>query len=252
MNLFEDIADQRILVTGASSGIGRATSILLSKLGAKLILAGRSEERLKVTSEMLDGNGHLVYKKDLSEAGTITVWLKEIAQDVGTLNGLVHSAGIHAPNPVRFLKDEEFTNILNVNVNTSVQLARGFRQKQVRGEAASIVFLSSVLGIVGQAGVAAYAASKGAICAITKSTALEFAPEGIRVNCIAPGIVRTEMTSEFQTKLTDSQFDALCSQYPLGIGEPEDVANAIVFLLSSASKWITGTTLLVDGGFTAQ
>jgi NAD(P)-dependent dehydrogenase (short-subunit alcohol dehydrogenase family) len=252
VNPFDDIHGQRILVTGASSGIGRAVCVLLSQLGAKLILVGRSEERLAETALMLDGTGHAIEPKDLSQADTIPAWMKQLVKDTGPLNGVVHSAGIQGVSPVRFLKDEDFSHMMNVNVNSAVQLAKGFRQKGVRGEAGSIVLLSSVIGIVGQAGVAAYSASKGAVCALTRSIAIEFAAENIRVNCIAPGIVKTEMTQDFQSKLSEGQFNELCDKYPLGIGEPRDIANAIVFLLSNTGRWITGTTLVVDGGYTAH
>jgi len=252
VNPFEDIRGQPILVTGASSGIGREACVLLSQLGAQLILTGRSEERLAETMQMLDGTGHLVEPWDLSQAETIPAWMKKIAKKTGPLHGVVHSAGIHEVSPVRFLKDENFSHLMNVNVNSAVQLAKGFRQKNVRGEKGSLVLLSSVVGFVGQAGVVAYSASKGAVCALTRSIALEFAAENIRVNCIAPGLVKSEMTTEFQSKLPEGQFEALCEQYPLGIGEPRDVANAIAFLLSGAARWITGTTLVVDGGYTAH
>ena len=251
MNPFGDIDGKHFLVTGASSGIGRAASVLLSQLGARLTLVGRSEERLSETKQMLKGSDHSVERKDLSQADAIPAWMKGIAQESGPLNGLVHSAGIQAVNPVRFLKDEDFSHIMNVNVSSAVQLAKGFRQKGVKGEAGCLVLIGSVVGIVGQAGIVAYSASKGAICSLTRSLAIEFAPEGIRVNCVAPGIVKTEMTEDFKSRLSQDQFRSLVKMYPLGIGEPEDVANAIVFLLSNAARWITGSTLVVDGGYTA-
>ncbi len=252
MNPFEDIRGQRILVTGASSGIGRETCVLLSQLGAQLILVGRSEERLSETEKMLDGDGHVVELKDLSQADTIPAWMKQLAKANGPLNGVVHCAGIHGVSPVRFLNDQDFSHIMNVNVNTVAQLAKGFRQKAVRADAGSLVLIASVAGIVGQASGAAYSASKGAVCALARTIALEFAVENIRVNCIAPGIVKTEMTQAFQDKLSEEQFNDLCDEYPLGLGEPRDIANAIAFLLSDTARWITGTTLVVDGGYTAH
>lgn len=252
MNPFSDISGQRILVTGASSGIGRETCVLLSHLGAQLVLVGRSEDRLAATLDSLDGTGHVVKPKDMADPDVIPAWMKILAKESGPLTGLVHCAGIHAFNPVRFLKDQDFSNMMNVNVNSAVQLAKGFRQKGVRGESNSLVLLASVAGLVGQAGVAAYSASKGAITSLTRSLAMELAAENVRVNCVAPGIVKTEMTQEFQSKLTDEQYQQLCNDYPLGLGEPRDVANAIVFLLSNTSRWVTGTTLVVDGGFTAK
>ena len=252
MNSFLDIRGQRILVTGASSGIGRATAVLLASHGAQLILVGRSEQRLADTHQMLAGDGHAIVPKDLSQADSIPAWMKQLAAEFGLLRGVAHCAGIQEVSPVRFLKDEAFSHMMNINVNSAVQLAKGFRQKSVVDEKGSLVLVSSVIGLVGQAGVAAYSASKGALCALTRCIALEFAAEGIRVNSVAPGIVETEMTREFRSKLSNDQFAALRSEYPLGLGQPDDVANAIVFLLSDAARWITGTSLVVDGGYTAH
>lgn len=249
---YSDIQGRRYLVTGASSGIGRVTATLLSKLGARLTLVGRSEERLLETKQMLEGSEHVVEPMDLSQASKIPSWMKHIAKESGAFSGVVHSAGIQGVAPVRFLKDDDFTHMMNVNVNSAVQLAKGFRQKGVLGESGSLVFISSVVGIVGQAGIASYSASKGAINSLTRCLALEFAPESIRVNCVAPGIVNTEMTENLKSKLGDDQFQSARDMHPLGIGDPEDVANAVVFLLSRTAKWITGSTLVVDGGYTAK
>ncbi len=247
-----DMSHRRILVTGASSGIGRATSVLLSQLGAEVVLVARSEQRLTETAQRMEGKGHVVLPKDLHEADEIPIWMKQLVADDRPLHGLVHCAGIQQTKPVRFLKDKDVCQLMSVNFNSAVQLARGFRQKSVSVKPASLVLLSSVIGMVGQAGVAAYAASKGAIRSLTQSLAMEFAPEGIRVNCIAPGVVQTEMTESFRSTLSEEQFEAVRSRHPLGIGQPIDVAHAAAFLLADTGKWITGTTLVVDGGYTAH
>ena len=190
---------------------------------------------------------------DLVQLGDgISVWMKEIAKSVGPLHGLVHSAGVHQALPLRFQSTEQLDTVMRINFLAAVQLAKGFRQRNVCTSPSSIVFLSSVMGLVGQPGVSAYSASKGALIALSRSLALELVADGIRVNCVAPGQVRTEMAEQQQQSLTAEQFAAIEARHPLGLGRPSDVASAIAFLLADTGRWITGTTLVVDGGYTAS
>jgi 3-oxoacyl-[acyl-carrier protein] reductase len=247
-----DLTGRSILVTGATSGIGRETAILLSRLGARLALVARDRGRLDGVAEGLEGSGHLVEPIDLSDTETIAARVKEIGKRAGGLHGLVHAAGVHSMQPLRTLEPADLDLVMRVNVSSAVQLARGFRHKETVAAPAGVVFLASVVAQVGQPMVSAYAASKGAIVALTKSLALELAREGIRVNCVAPSLVRTAMTEKILRDLDGPQIASIESMHPLGIGEPRDVANAIAFLLADTGRWITGTTLAVDGGYTAQ
>ena len=247
-----ELTGRTILVTGASSGLGRATSVLLSKLGARLILVGRSEDQLRQTESLLETGTHVVCPRDLQDTNAIPDWMKQLTKETGPLSGLVHSAGVHQTRPLRFMSGEHLDEVMRINFVAAMQLAKGFRQRGVCSAPASIVLLSSVMGLVGQAGVSAYVASKGALVAVARSLALELASEGIRVNCVAPGQVETEMVKTQQETMTEDQFKAIVAMHPLGIGQPEDVANSIAFLLSNAARWITGTTLVVDGGYTAH
>lgn len=244
------LADRTILVTGASSGLGRATCIVLSRLGARIIAVGRSEKRLIETADQLNGSGHLVRPFDLSQVDEIPTWMKTLAADHGILQGVVHSAGKHLARPLQMLKPEAVQELMRVNVTAGMMLAKGFRQRGVCAQPASFVFLSSVMGQVGQAGVSAYCASKGAVDAMTRSLAIELATQGIRVNCVAPGQVETEMAEQQKQTLTTEQFDQIKALHPLGLGQPEDVAHAVAFLLADTSRWITGSILTVDGGYT--
>jgi NAD(P)-dependent dehydrogenase (short-subunit alcohol dehydrogenase family) len=246
------LSGRTILVTGASSGIGRQTAIQLSELGARIVLVGRSPERLQETAGRLRGEGHPVQPRDLAAVEDVPKWLKELCREIGPLNGLVHSAGVHLMKPLRFMSPQEFSDLMTVNVVAAAALLKGLRQKGVCGSPASAVLISSVMGMVGQAGVTGYCASKGALCALTRSSALELAEEGIRVNCVAPGWVQTEMADRAASTLTEEQMQQIRGMHPLGLGEPQDVAAAVAFLLSDAAKWITGSTLVVDGGYTAH
>lgn len=244
--------DRIVVVTGASSGIGRATAKLLSDRGARIALVGRDRARLDESRGQLNGDGHEVFQLDLDDADRVPQFMREISDAMGRLYGLAHCAGVHQTLPVRSVHAANVDSILHSNVTTSFMLAKGFRHKMVRAEDANMIFMSSAVGIVGQAGVSSYAASKGAIVSMTKSLALELAPEGIRVNCVCPGVVVTPMTQTLRDKVGEVAFANIKDAHPLGLGTAEDVAAAVRFLLSAEAKWITGTALSVDGGFTAK
>jgi len=241
-----------ILVTGASSGIGRETAILLSRLKARVVLVGRNPERLEETKERMTGVNHLVEPFDLTAGDLIPGWLKQIASGTGPLSGLVHGAGVHQAIPLRVLTAGKVEEVMRANVTSAIMLVKAFRQKGCCSRPASIVLFSSAAGLAGQPSVSVYAASKAAIIGFTRSAAMELAPEGLRVNCIAAGYVSTPMTEGLRDKLTPEQFEAIEKSHPLGIGTPLDVAHAAAFLLAQTGRWITGTTLVADGGFTAQ
>jgi NAD(P)-dependent dehydrogenase (short-subunit alcohol dehydrogenase family) len=247
-----DLTGQTILVTGASSGIGRETARLISRLGARVALVGRNEERLAETLRLLEGDGHSAEPFDLFSTDEIPRWLKSISARSGPLHGMVHSAGIHKLRPLRVLNAQIVEDIMRINVAAAISLAKGFCQKGVFVPGGSIVFLSSVTALTGQAGLAAYAASKGAIVALTRALAVELAGEHIRVNCVAPGVVMTEMGQGLLRMLTSEQGAALEAKHLLGLGSACDVAYAIAFLLAETARWITGTALVVDGGYSAH
>lgn len=247
-----DLTGKTILVTGASSGIGRETACLISQLGGRVVLVARNEERLAETLRSLNGEGHRVEPFDLSSTDEVPRWLKSLSASSGPLDGLVHSAGIQRLRPLRVLTSAVLQEVMRTNLDAAVSLTKGFRQKGVCAANGSVVLLSSVMSLVGQAGVIAYAASKGAINAVTRALAVELAPEHIRVNCVAPGYVETEMAAALWSSLTSDQRSVIESMHLLGLGKPRDVAYAIAFLLADAARWITGTVLVVDGGYTAH
>lgn len=245
-----DLSGKRIVVTGASSGIGRASAILFSRLGAGLVLVGRDEARLESTQQTLYGTGHTSHVFNLAAVDEIPGFLKSVAADGGPLSGLFHAAGTVSLEPVSIIKDKRIEAVFSCNIAAALLLARGFSQKSVRAEGStSLVFVSSVAGSRGQAGMSIYSASKAALDGAVRSLACELAHRETRVNSIAAGAVMTDMHERITKDLNDESLLEYERKHLLGFGTAEDVAHAGAFLLSDASKWITGTTMVVDGGY---
>lgn len=246
-----DLSGRHILVTGASSGIGRETANLLARLGARLAITGRNSERLHQVFGQLSGEGHTAHVFDLNQLDEIAAFVKSIAADL-PLDGLVHAAGKQVTNPLRGLTPSGLDDIFRTNISSAAMLARAYSAKGCHNPGGSIVFVASVMAMVGRPAIASYCASKAALTGLTKSLALELVRNQTRVNCIAPGFVETEMLETIREMSTDEDYEALRAAHPLGFGNPRDVANGIAFLLAGTSRWITGTTLLVDGGYTCK
>jgi len=236
-----------ILITGASSGIGKTTSIECSKLGARLIITGRNKHRLEETMSELVGDGHFLYVLDLNKAEDVY----KFVIDSTRLDGIVHCAGIQKTCPAKSIVREDLDSIFETNFFSTINLNTLLLQKKKINKGASIVFVSSTAsGLVAEYGNAIYSASKGALSSFAKVLALELVLRKIRVNCVSPGMVRTPLLNK--TSIDKAQFIEDEKRYPLGYGNPEDVAYAIIYLLSEASKWVTGTNLLLDGGLTLK
>jgi len=247
-----DLAGRRVLVTGASAGIGRATALLLARLGGRIVINGRDGERLAATASLLPGEGHATAPFDLADSDAVPGWIKRLADDGGPFDGLAHCAGMQANKPVRGIDRAFFDQILHANLLSALALARGFRQKGCHGPRAAMVLVSSVAAEIGQPGNIVYSASKGGLVSATRGLAMEFLRDDIRVNCVEPAMVETEMMERFRQTTTQEQFDAIRAAHPMGFGYPADVASAIAFLLSEASRWINGAALPVDGGYLAR
>lgn len=241
-----------VLVTGASRGLGAEVARVLAREGARLLLAGRDRAALQQTAGGLAGTGHLTSTCDFARAADIAPWFDALVAEAGPLDGLVHCAGCQPVQPLRGLTPADIEHTLAVNTVAPIVLTQLMRRKGSHRPPASIVLLASVMGLVGQSGRSVYGASKGALVAFAKSAALELARQSIRVNCLAPGLVRTGTAEEDLARLPDEAVKAITAAHPLGLGAPTDVAEAAAFLIRPASRWITGTTLVVDGGYTAQ
>jgi NAD(P)-dependent dehydrogenase (short-subunit alcohol dehydrogenase family) len=250
---FLDFAGKQIVVTGASSGIGRAVAIELGHYGAGLILVGRRNEQLEKTAKESRAASCYVVNLDLSKHSEILPTIKEMCRKRGRLYGLCHCAGLVETRPLSSYKLSGLSAMLDVNFISGIELARAISRRDVMDEeGGSLVFMSSIYWKAGMPGQVGYAASKGALVSAVRSMAVELARKNIRVNSLSPGFVKTPMTDSAFSKLPTKQYQMVETAHPLRIGTPEDVARAAAFLLSPESSWITGIDLVIDGGYTAQ
>lgn len=247
------LENKTILVTGASSGIGRQCAIDCSKMGAKVVLVARNEERLHETLSLMDGEGHLLISQDLTVFEALPQFVKDIVVKVGPLDGVLHCAGISNTEPLKLVGVERLEEFFRANVFGAIELTREVcKLKNVNRKGASIVFFSSVMGVVGESGKSAYSLTKGALISGMRSLAVEYAKKRIRFNCVSPGVIETPINAN-QAYMNDpelrAQFEA---KHLLGIGKCSDISNACIYLLSDASRWVTGHNLIVDGGYTVR
>lgn len=248
-----ELNGKNVMVTGASAGIGKGIAILLSKLGANIIMVARNKERLKETYNELEPGNHSYYLLDLNNLGEIKSMIDNVCRDGLKLNGLVHSAGISQTMPLQYLKLSDLGNIMSVNFFSFVELVKQFSNRKNNDNGGSVVAISSISSKVGARGLTAYCASKGALESAIRSMALDLAPRKIRINSIAPGMIETQIYDGLKELVNNKDFEAdLKRRQIMGIGKPEDVANATAFLLSDASRFITGTSMIVDGGYLAH
>jgi NAD(P)-dependent dehydrogenase (short-subunit alcohol dehydrogenase family) len=236
---------KNILITGASSGIGRQLAIDIASFGANVTLMGRDVDRLNQVVSLLAGENHKTVSVDLTDSDAVTEFVKNcnIAFD-----GIVFNAGIVDYGPVKFITEEKIDLIFNTNFKSVVLLSRQLIKNKLIKKGGSLVFISSISSKLGVSGTALYASSKAALSSYSKVLASELAVQKIRANSINPGIVVTSMTD--QAADVSSSFDDAEKAYPLGYGKPEDISGLVIYLLSDASRWMTGSDMVIDGGLT--
>lgn len=236
---------KQVLITGASSGIGKGIAIECAKLGAKLIITARNEERLKDTLGALLGNGHSYIVADLNDDDG----LNNLVESLPTLDGIVHCAGLIKRLPLKFVNEKHLGEIMLTNFFAPALITQKLYKAKKISSNGSIVFISSVATSLASYGNIMYMASKGAINSLAKGIAFELAKQGIRVNCIEPGMVVTNLTKA----ISDEELADDIKRYPLGrFGKPEEIGYAVVYLLSNATKWMTGSVIKIDGGLTLR
>ena len=253
MNVSESsfsLKNSKILVTGASSGIGREIAIVAAKHGAIIYAVGRNKEKLNALEKIIGNKNCKIFSVDLTNNDEILRFIDEI----DNIDGLVNCAGLIKMSPYKFITQNSFSEIFNINVEAPLFLTTTLLKRRKINNASSIVFISSINGsCIGAKGFTLYSTSKGALSGLVKSLAADLSKLKIRVNEIAPGMIKTDGVNSIEENVSTSSIQEDINKYPLGgYGSPIDVANGCIYLRSKASKWVTGTKLIIDGGFTLK
>ena len=244
--MIKQLEGKHILVTGASSGMGKVFSQMIAREGATVSLLARDRNRLEATLSSLTGTGHNLFICDLTDNEQI----KKVVSEMYPYDGVVFCAGVNEYIPLKFIKQEKIDRIFQTNYFSEILLTQMLLKKKLINKKASLVYISSLSSVLGVSGTLLYASSKAALNSAVRVIAAELASQGIRANAICPGIVRTEMLSG--TNISEESFSNQEVDYPLGLGTPEDVGNAVLFHLSDASKWLTGNSMIIDGGYSLK
>lgn len=240
------LTNKTFVVTGAGSGIGRETAKVLTEQGAKVVMLDLNQEGLDETKALLKGDGHLTRAVDLTDFEALPELVKGIIAETGAVDGLVHCAGISSRKPLNVLRPEGFSKVMDVNFYSFEELTRLFTKRGNMNDGGSIVVMSSISSIRGYKAKTEYCVSKAAVDAFVRCMALELAPKLIRINSVMAAEVLTPLA--LKARETNAMVGATDFEAPLGHSEPYEVANTIAFLLSDATKTITGTSILIDGG----
>lgn len=245
-------AEQTILVTGASSGIGEAIALELNALGATVLASGRSRNKLEANKKRsaYPERFHCEPLDLIADLEALPLWVKELRERYGKLSGLAHAAGASLTSPLRNYDVSTAHALFDLLFHAPMLLAKGFADRRNNvGNGASIIFIAAAGAVVPNPSLLIYSAAKGALLTAARCISKELVPQGIRVNCVSPALVKTPMQREYADLIGPDAFAEVEQSYPLGLGEPDDVAGAATYLLSSRAKWITGQNILLSGGW---
>lgn len=244
-----DLTGKRILVTGATGGIGVETAIQLSKLGAKVVICGRNEEKLQSVYEQLEGEGHYKFLFDLNDIDSIESIIKAMVDECGSFHGLAFCAGIAPMRPLKMTKRDNMINVMDANLFSFVEIVRCLSKKGNFADEGSMVAISSTASIQGKQSKVAYSASKAALDGAIRCLVCDLKKKKIRINSVMPCWVNTRMYTGYIDKYPDTfEVQEIKEKQYMGVTEPIEIANTVAFLLSDAAKTITGTSILIDGG----
>ena len=253
-NSLFSLENKVILISGASSGIGKGIAIASAKAGATIIGIGRNQNKLNVLSQELkhiSNKKHCVISCDITNYSELPGMISHVVAQCGKINGFVHSAGIANNCPLKISDESVYKRTFDTNTISAFEISRLISLKKNCGEKASFVFVASVSALKGEPGLIAYSASKGALISGCRSMAAELVGKKIRVNCVVPGQITDTEIGKYQAETLDSEsYQKLADSHPLGLGKVENLVGPILFLLSEAASWITGSALVVDGGYT--
>lgn len=239
--------DKNIIITGSSSGLGRELSLSLDALGAKLVLLGRNKKSLLKTKSLMK-NKHKYIICDFSKLNDTQKKIKEIFKGK-KFDGLVHGAGNYMLSPLQLINENEITDAVNTNLISPFLITKEFCKRSNFNNDASIIFVSSVTAIIGSSSLSIYSMTKSGQVGLARSLAVEMASKKIRVNSISPGLVNSRISEVLSSNTDSDSFENIKKKHLLGIGEYSDIVSSILFLLSDKSKWITGSNMIVDGGY---
>ena len=244
-----------IIVTGASSGIGAQCAIDCSKMGARVVLVARNEERLKQTLEQCEEpSRHMILPLDLSSSDGLKEAIKDVVAKVGKINGVVNCAGMSSVTPLKLVTDELLDQFFRTNVYSAINLSKEVTRvgNYDKEHGCSIIFFASIMGLCGEKCKTMYSATKGALIAAARSMACELAKNKVRVNVVSPGAIETPINAKLPHMADPELRKELEDKHLLGLGECSDISNACIYLLSDAAKWVTGQNIIVDGGYTCK
>ncbi len=243
---------KNIIVTGASSGIGRQCAIDCSRMGARVAIIGRNKQRLDATLAEMHGDKHLSICADLTKFDELPDMVAHISDSLGKLDGVVNCAGISATLPLKLMPSAKLDEFFRTNVYSALELTREACKVKHFNSGGSVVFISSVMGLVGESGKSLYSMTKGALISATRALACEFAKRQLRFNCVSPGAILTPINENLPHMADPERRKLLEDKHLLGLGRVEDISSACIYLLSDAARWVTGQNLIVDGGYTAR
>jgi len=246
-----DFSNKYILITGASSGLGRALSIILDSYGANLVLTGRNELELQNTLAVLKGKNNSIFSHDLNEISQLPSLLEKLFSNKILYDGFVHCAGVHTFLPLNLLTIDDISTAFHVNVYAPFLIIKELSRKKNFNSNASIVLISSVMASLGSSSLSVYSSSKAAQLGLVKSLAVELANKKIRVNSISASLLASKILDKVKTKTSTNSFHEIENKHLLGLGSYDDIIPSIVHLLSDQSLWITGSNMIVDGGYSS-